>query len=66
MQMRAREQDCPAAAGRRDHIVEATITGTAVTRFARPGHRRAGPALTAMPLGRQSRQDLDIGGTSRA
>jgi hypothetical protein len=42
------------------------IAGSAVTRFARPGHRRAGPALTVMPLGRPSRHGLDIGGTSRA
>ncbi|MGH3168153.1 MAG: heavy metal-binding domain-containing protein, partial [Trebonia sp.] len=30
MQRRARERDCPAAVGRRDHIVEVTLTGTAV------------------------------------
>jgi uncharacterized protein YbjQ (UPF0145 family) len=29
MQMRVRERDCPVTAGRRDHIVEATLTGTA-------------------------------------
>jgi hypothetical protein len=55
MQMRVREQDCPAAAGSRDHIVEATLTGTATAGFARAGHRRASPALTVMPLGPHSR-----------
>jgi uncharacterized protein YbjQ (UPF0145 family) len=60
MQMRVREQDCPAAVGRHDHIVEATITGTAIARFARAGHRRASPALTVMPLGPQSRQAARI------
>ena len=60
MQMRVREQDCPAAVGRRDHIVEATITGTAIARFARAGHRRASPALTVMPLGPRSRQAAGI------
>jgi uncharacterized protein YbjQ (UPF0145 family) len=53
MQLRVREQDCPAAAGRHDHIVEATITGTAIARFAPAGHHRASPALTVMPLGPQ-------------
>ena len=60
MQMRVRQRDCPAAAGRRDHIVEATITGTAIARFARAGQRRASPALTVMPLGPRSRQPAGI------
>jgi uncharacterized protein YbjQ (UPF0145 family) len=60
MQMRVRERDCPAAAGRRDHIVEATIIGTAIARFARAGQRRASPALTVMPLGPSSRQAARI------
>jgi uncharacterized protein YbjQ (UPF0145 family) len=60
MQMRVRERDCPAAAGRHDHIVEATITGTAIARIARAGHRRASPALTVMPLGPRSSQAARI------
>jgi hypothetical protein len=36
--------------GRRDHIVEATLVGTAIARFSRAGQRQAGPALTVMPL----------------
>ena len=34
MQLRVSVRDCPAQAGRRDHIVEASILGTAVARFA--------------------------------
>jgi uncharacterized protein YbjQ (UPF0145 family) len=54
-QMRARERDCPATVGRRDHIVEVTLTGTAIARFSRPSQRPASPALTVMPLGPQRR-----------
>jgi uncharacterized protein YbjQ (UPF0145 family) len=56
MQMRVRERDCPAAVGRRDHIVEVTFTGTAIARFSRAGDRRAAPALAVMPLGPRRRQ----------
>jgi uncharacterized protein YbjQ (UPF0145 family) len=52
MQMRVRERDCPAVVGRRDHIVEATLIGTAIARFSRTGHHRAGPALAIMSLDR--------------
>jgi uncharacterized protein YbjQ (UPF0145 family) len=50
MGMRVRERDCPAAVGRRDHVVEVTLVGTAIASFASAG-RRAGPSLTVMPLG---------------
>jgi len=60
MQLRVRVRDCPAAAGRHDHIVEATITGTAIARFARAAHRRASPALTVMPLGPRNGQAARI------
>ncbi len=53
MQMRVRERDCPAVVGRHDHIVEVTLTGTAIARFARPDRRHAGPALAVMSLGPQ-------------
>jgi uncharacterized protein YbjQ (UPF0145 family) len=55
MEMRVRERDCPAAVGRRDHIVEVTFVGTAIARFSRAGHRHAGPALAVMPLGPRRR-----------
>ena len=58
MQLRVSVRDCPAQAGRRDHIVEASILGTAVTRF---GQARQGPlvdrglrALAVLPLDRPS------------
>ena len=52
MEMRVRERDCPAQVGRRDHIVEATLIGTAIARFSRAGHRHGGarPALAIMSL----------------
>ena len=55
VQMRVRERDCPATVGRRDHIVEVTLTGTAIARFSRAGQGPAGPALTVMPLGPRRR-----------
>ncbi|MGH3285413.1 MAG: heavy metal-binding domain-containing protein [Streptosporangiaceae bacterium] len=56
MQMRVRERDCPAAVGRRDHIVEVTFTGTAIARFSPASGGHAGPAVAVMPLGPQRRQ----------
>jgi uncharacterized protein YbjQ (UPF0145 family) len=50
MPLRVRQRDCPAQVGRHDHVVEATFTGTAVTRFAPAGPRQAGPTLTVMSL----------------
>jgi uncharacterized protein YbjQ (UPF0145 family) len=51
MRLRVRERDCPAAVGRRDHIVEVTLIGTAIASFSNAGHRPAGPPLAVMPLG---------------
>lgn len=70
MQLRVSVRDCPAQAGRRDHIVEASILGTAVARFARAGQGQSadrgseagrgqglgGLALAALPLMPQGRQ----------
>jgi uncharacterized protein YbjQ (UPF0145 family) len=50
MQMQVRERDCPVTVGRRDHIVEVTLTGTAIVRFSRTWRRQAGPSLTVMSL----------------
>jgi uncharacterized protein YbjQ (UPF0145 family) len=60
MQQRVTIRDCPAQPGRRDHIVETSILGTAVARFAQAdqGHHPASPALAVLqlvPQGRQSR-----------
>jgi uncharacterized protein YbjQ (UPF0145 family) len=51
MQLRVRERACPVIVGRRDHIVEVTLIGTAIAHFAPAGHRPARPALTVMPVG---------------
>ena len=56
MQMRVRERDCPATVGRRDHIAEVTLTGTAIARFSRrrPASRR--PRLAVMSVDPRRRQ----------
>jgi uncharacterized protein YbjQ (UPF0145 family) len=59
MEMRVRERDCPVMVGRHDHIVEATLIGTAIARFARAGQRHGGPdpeTLAVMSLDPQRRQ----------
>jgi uncharacterized protein YbjQ (UPF0145 family) len=60
MQMRVRERDCPVTVGCRDHIVEATFTGTAIAGFSRTGRRHAGPALAVMSLDSQRRQAATV------
>jgi len=50
MQLRVSQRDCPVTVGRRDHIVETTLIGTAIARFSPAGRRHAGPALAVMPL----------------
>jgi uncharacterized protein YbjQ (UPF0145 family) len=58
MQLRVTVRDCPAQPGRRDHIVEASILGTAVARFARSGqgpHAGQGPRAGQRSRGRQDR-----------
>ena len=58
LSMQVRQQDCPAAVGRRDHVVEATLVGTAIARFARAGARQARPALAILSLDRQRRRPV--------
>jgi uncharacterized protein YbjQ (UPF0145 family) len=60
MEMRVRERDCPETVGRRDHIVEATLIGTAIARFSRAGQRHDRPALAIMSLDPQRRQAARI------
>jgi uncharacterized protein YbjQ (UPF0145 family) len=60
MQVRMRERDCPVQVGRRDHIVEAALIGTAIARFSRAGRRPAWPALAVMSLDPQRRQAARI------
>jgi uncharacterized protein YbjQ (UPF0145 family) len=59
MQMRVCQRDCPATVGRHDHIVEATLTGTAVASFS-PARRHDGPALAVMSLDPERRQAARI------
>jgi uncharacterized protein YbjQ (UPF0145 family) len=63
MQVWARERDCPVVVGRRDHIVEVTLTGTAIASFSRVGRSHTGPALAVMPLGTRPRQAVWPGRT---
>jgi uncharacterized protein YbjQ (UPF0145 family) len=56
MEMQVRERDCPETVGRHDHIVEATLIGTAVARFSRAEQRHDGPALAIMSLDPKRRQ----------
>jgi uncharacterized protein YbjQ (UPF0145 family) len=60
MPMRVRQRDCPAAVGRRDHIVETSLIGTAVARFSAAGQRGDGPPLAIMSLDPQRRQAARI------
>ena len=60
MRLRVRRRDCPVAVGRHDHVVEATLIGTAVARFSPRGQRPGGPALAIMSLDPQRRQAARI------
>ena len=60
MPMRVRQRDCPAAVGRRDHIVEASLIGTAVAGFPRAEPRADGPPLAIMSLDPHRRQAARI------
>ena len=52
MQLRVSQRDCPVTVGRRDHIAEATLIGTAIASFSRPVLGDTQPALSVMPLAR--------------
>jgi uncharacterized protein YbjQ (UPF0145 family) len=60
MEMQARERDCPETVGRRDHIVETTLIGTAIARFTCDGAPPDRPALAIMSLDPQRRQAARI------
>jgi uncharacterized protein YbjQ (UPF0145 family) len=55
MTMNVRERECPMQEGRRDHIVEATIIGTSIARFA-TRDRPPAPPLAMLSLDPQRRQ----------
>ena len=54
MTLRVGEHECPVQEGRRDHLAEATIIGTAVAHFGKPATAR--PPLAIMSLDPQRRQ----------
>jgi uncharacterized protein YbjQ (UPF0145 family) len=61
MDLKIRERECPAMEGRRDHIAEATVIGTAITRFSRSLERHDGRStLAIMSLDPQRRQAARI------
>jgi uncharacterized protein YbjQ (UPF0145 family) len=60
MPMRVRQRDCPAIVGRRDHIVEASLIGTAVVGFPRSGQPADGTPLAIMSLDPHRRQAARI------
>ena len=56
MDMRVRERECPVQEHRRDHIVEATIIGTAIARFHTASRAAERPSLAILSLDPQRRQ----------
>ncbi len=55
MEIRVGEHECSMQEGRRDHVVEATIIGTAIARFGSP-RVAAKPPLAIVSLDPQRRQ----------
>jgi len=53
---KVRDRDCPAAEGRRDHIVEATLIGTAIAHFHTRSRAAERPSLAILSLDPQRRQ----------
>jgi len=56
MEMRVGEHECPVQEGRRDHVLEATIIGTAIAHFGKRRTRDTPPPLAIMSLDPQRRQ----------
>jgi hypothetical protein len=56
MDMRVRERECPMQEHRRDHIVEATIIGTATAQFTRSQPAAREGSLAILSLDPQRRQ----------
>jgi uncharacterized protein YbjQ (UPF0145 family) len=56
MEVRVRERECPVQEHRRDHIVEATIIGTAIARFSASSRAAERPSLAILSLDPQRRQ----------
>jgi uncharacterized protein YbjQ (UPF0145 family) len=56
MEMRVGEHECSMQEGRRDHVVEATIIGTAIAHFGKARRLEMAPPLAIMSLDPQRRQ----------
>jgi uncharacterized protein YbjQ (UPF0145 family) len=54
--LRVRERECPSTENRRDHIAEATMVGTAITRFTSAATATPPPVLAMLSLDPQRRQ----------
>jgi uncharacterized protein YbjQ (UPF0145 family) len=62
MSLQIRERGCPVReVGQRDHIAEATIIGTAITRFSRAARRQGASSLPILSLDPQRRQAARMG-----
>jgi uncharacterized protein YbjQ (UPF0145 family) len=60
MPMQVRQRDCPTTVGRRDHIVETSVIGTAIASFSTAEQRGDSPPLAIMSLDPQRRQAARI------
>jgi uncharacterized protein YbjQ (UPF0145 family) len=60
MELRVGEHECPVQDGRRDHVAEATIIGTAIANFGKRGRIETAPPLAIMSLDPQRRQAARI------
>jgi uncharacterized protein YbjQ (UPF0145 family) len=61
MDLRIGERECPATEGARDHIAEATIIGTAITRFKKSDRKTEGPSLAILSLDPERRRAVRRG-----
>jgi len=50
MRLQVSQRTCPVTVGRRDHVAETTLIGTAIASFSPAGRRHARPALAVMSL----------------
>jgi hypothetical protein len=64
MGLQIRERGCPVRENQGDHIAEATIIGTAVTRFTRAAQRQGTSSLSVLSLDPQRRQAARMGNSA--
>jgi len=58
MDLRVGERECQAQEGARDHIVEATFIGTAITHFKRSSRPAERPSLAILSLDPERRKEV--------